>query len=204
MIKTATRAFVFLAAAATAVTSAEPALAHHLTGGRMPSTWGEGLLSGLGHPVIGLDHLAAIVAVGLLAAALRSGPILPLGFVVASTIGAALHVMAVDVPFAEAAVALTVLALGLLLLRGHSPSWPVVAVSFVLAGLFHGYAYGESIAGAEPNPLAAYFIGFTVIQCAIAGGAMLVARRLSGRMLIPGGAIAAVGLVFLAIAATGA
>ena len=39
-----------------------PAEAHHVMGGRMPSTFMEGLLSGLGHPVVGLDHLAFIVA----------------------------------------------------------------------------------------------------------------------------------------------
>ncbi len=39
--------------------------AHHVMGGRMPATFAEGLLSGLGHPVIGIDHLAFIVAVGL-------------------------------------------------------------------------------------------------------------------------------------------
>ena len=44
--------------------AAEPALAHHVMGGRMPATFGQGFLSGLGHPVIGLDHLAAVVAVG--------------------------------------------------------------------------------------------------------------------------------------------
>jgi urease accessory protein len=40
---------------------AEPAFAHHLMGGRTPSTFADGLLSGLGHPIIGLDHFAAVV-----------------------------------------------------------------------------------------------------------------------------------------------
>src|SRR5262249_57584778 len=42
-----------------------PAFAHHMMGGRTPSTFMEGLLSGLGHPVIGLDHLAFLLAVGV-------------------------------------------------------------------------------------------------------------------------------------------
>ena len=48
--------------------SIEPALAHHPMGGRMPATFTDGLLSGLGHPIIGLDHLAAVLAIGCLAA----------------------------------------------------------------------------------------------------------------------------------------
>lgn len=50
---------------------AEPAFAHHLMGVRTPASFAEGILSGLGHPVIGLDHFAAVVAVGCLAAAHR-------------------------------------------------------------------------------------------------------------------------------------
>ncbi|MGZ5836895.1 MAG: HupE/UreJ family protein, partial [Xanthobacteraceae bacterium] len=45
---------------------AQPALAHHVMGGAMSANWWQGLLSGLGHPVIGLDHFAAIVAAGFI------------------------------------------------------------------------------------------------------------------------------------------
>ena len=60
-----------------------PAFAHHVMGGLMPATFGEGILSGLGHPVIGLDHLAAVIAVGCLAAAHRSASVLAVVFVLA-------------------------------------------------------------------------------------------------------------------------
>src|SRR5262249_58096024 len=53
-------------------TSSIPAFAHHMMGGRTPATLGEGILSGLGHPIIGLDHFAAVVAVGCPAAAHRA------------------------------------------------------------------------------------------------------------------------------------
>src|SRR6185312_12980798 len=95
--------------------AAEPALAHHVMGGRMPATFGEGFLSGLGHPVIGLGHLAAVVAVGCLAAAHRSAAALAVAFVLAMTGGVALHLHGTTVPGAEILVALTVLALGLLI-----------------------------------------------------------------------------------------
>src|SRR5262249_62342369 len=62
--------------AALALAMAEPAAAHHVMGGVMPTTAMQGLMSGLGHPVIGLDHFAAVVAVGCLSAAPRpAGPL---------------------------------------------------------------------------------------------------------------------------------
>src|SRR3954452_2728996 len=84
----------------------DPALAHHVMGGRMAVTFGEGLLSGLGHPIIGLDHFAAIIAVACLAAAHRAGPSLVVGFIVAMIAGVAVHVRGTTVPAAEMMVAL--------------------------------------------------------------------------------------------------
>ena len=56
MNRTQTR-LILVFAALTGLT--EPAFAHHLMGGRTPATFGEGILSGLDHPIIGLDHFAA-------------------------------------------------------------------------------------------------------------------------------------------------
>jgi urease accessory protein len=78
-----------------------PALAHHLMGGKTPATFTEGILSGLGHPVIGLDHFAAVVAVGCLAAAHRAAPLLAVSFVLAMMIGVGVHLQGVTVPAAE-------------------------------------------------------------------------------------------------------
>src|SRR5512133_3518590 len=100
--------------------AAQPALAHHVMGGRMPATFAEGILSGLGHPVIGLDHFAAVVAVGCLAAAHRAGPVLALGFVMSMVGGVVLHLQGTTVPAAEIMVALSVIILGAIMLRGQN------------------------------------------------------------------------------------
>jgi urease accessory protein len=145
-------------------------------GGKLPSTFVEGTLAGLGHPLIGLDHLAAVIAVGCLAAAHSLGPVLVIGYVLAQVAGAALHVKGMTVPAPEFLVALSVISLGaLLILRRALPPFLALGL-FALAGLFHGYALGESIVGAEPAPLSAYFVGFAVIQIAIAVAAMAIAR----------------------------
>jgi len=181
--------------------AAEPALAHHVMGGRMPATFGEGFLSGLGHPVIGLDHFAAVVAVGCLAAAHRAGFTLALGFVAAMMLGVAAHLGGTTVPGAELLVALTVIGLGVAVVR--DPPLPALAAValFVAAGLVHGYALGESIYGAERSPLAAYLLGLAVIQSAIALAAMNITRVLLRRGPTPvrliGAGVAGIGLAFL-------
>ena len=176
--------------------AAEPALAHHVMGGRMPATFGEGFLSGLGHPVIGLDHFAAVVAVGCLAAAHRAGAVLALGFVAAMMLGVAAHLGGTTVPGAELLVALTVIGLGVAVVR--TPPLPAAAAValFIAAGLVHGYALGESIYGAERAPLAAYLVGLAIIQSAIALAAMSLAQRVSLAVRLAGAAIAGVGLTF--------
>lgn len=164
-----------------------PAVAHHATGGRTPTSFWEGLLSGLAHPVIGLDHLAFVVAIGLLSARQVRGAWLPLFFVVAAMLGTGLHVMAVNLPLTEMAIAVSVIALGGLLALGQQLSFPLLAGLAALAGLFHGYAYGEAIVGAEMAPLVAYLAGFTVIQYAIAFLAFWLGRQ--GLQQSPGRAV---------------
>lgn len=158
------------------------ALAHHLIGGRVPATVGEGLLSGLGHPVIGIDHLLAVLSLGMLSSRLSRGWLVLGAFLVASLAGTALHLMKIDLPAAEVVIAASVLCLGGLLLvakRGALGAWTVLATA---AGVFHGYAYGESILKAEPTPLAAYLVGFTVVQLLIAVGGRALASAMSQRL----------------------
>ena len=185
------------------VLSAGNASAHHIMGGRTPATFGEGMLSGLGHPIIGLDHFAAVVAVGCIAAMHSAGAALVIAFIVSMMAGVALHLNGATVPAAEILVALSVIALGVLMLGRRQMSAISALLLFALVGLVHGYALGESIYGAEQTPLYAYLLGLAVIQSAIALVAMAVARRVAGpsRDLSPlrlvGAGIAGIGLAVL-------
>ena len=185
------------------VLSAGNASAHHIMGGRTPATFGEGMLSGLGHPIIGLDHFAAVVAVGCIAAMHSAGAALVIAFIVSMMAGVALHLNGATVPAAEILVALSVIALGVLMLGRRQMSAISALVLFALVGLVHGYALGESIYGAEQTPLYAYLLGLAVIQSAIALVAMAVARSVAGpsRDLSPlrlvGAVIAGIGLAVL-------
>ena len=184
------------------LSAAGSASAHHVMGGRTPSTFAEGLLSGLGHPVIGIDHLAFLIAVGIIVGIGGLNLALPVLFVAASALGVAAHVFGITVPAAELVVALTVLLAGLLIARGRTLSAWAWGGLFALAGLFHGYAYGESIFGAETSPLGAYLLGLVVVQSALAVGVALIVRRskvgvaeLAPRLL--GAAIAGAGIAVL-------
>src|SRR6476660_937774 len=104
------------------ILSAGNASAHHIMGGRTPAPFGEGMLSGLGHPIIGLDHFAAVVAVGCIAAMHSAGAALVIAFIVSMTAGVALHVNGATVPAAALLVALSVISFGAMLLRRRKMS----------------------------------------------------------------------------------
>ncbi len=183
--------------------AADPAFAHHVMGGRTPATFAEGLLSGLAHPVIGIDHLAFLTAVGLAVGLARLNILMPAIFVGASAAGVALHVRGVTIPAVELVVAVSVILVGAIIARGMALTPVVWACVFAAAGLFHGYAYGESIFGAEASPLWAYLLGLVVIQTVLACGiALLVEKYRTGTVAVTprliGAGVAGIGLAVLA------
>lgn len=208
-----TRSLSISAAAAVAVSALSalapsPALAHHVMDGAMPTTFLQGLLSGLGHPIIGPDHLAFVLAVGILSALFARGYVAPLVFVVATLLGCVVHLFSLDLPVAEPAIAFSVVAAGALVFLWRPFDLRVFALLAAVAGVFHGYAYGESIVGAEPSPLAAYLVGFAIVQSAISLAAYFATRAWFSKnarvarygVRVAGCLVAAVGLFFLSSA----
>ena len=184
--------------------AALPALAHHPSGGDMPTNAIQGFLSGVGHPVIGLDHLAFVITAGLLAAVMGRGLMIPIGFVLASMVGTGIHLMAIDLPAAELVISGSVLLFGALLAMKQPPSTAIVTGLAALAGLFHGYAYGEAVVGARMDTIVAYLGGFAMIQMAIAIAAYAIAKQLTGKtegnalkLRFAGFTLAGVGAAFL-------
>ncbi|MCB1549491.1 MAG: HupE/UreJ family protein [Hyphomicrobiaceae bacterium] len=179
-MRVTSRASALIGGALGTMLLAGPAWAHHAMGGEVPGTFAEGLLSGLAHPVIGLDHLAFILAVGLIAASLGAGLRLPALFVIASMLGVGVHVAGFGLPLAELLVAVSVVAAGAWLLSRRTSVMSWIALPALLAGLVHGYAYGESIVGSEQAPLVAYLLGLALVQLVIAAATMWAARNLAG------------------------
>lgn len=157
---------------------ATPAFAHHPLGGDAPQTVIHGLVSGLAHPVIGLDHLAFVVLIGLAAALAGRSLVGPLAFIGATLAGTGLVLAGLTLPFAELVITASVVVLGALLLMGRNVAGPLAIAGFVVAGIFHGWAYGEAVIGSTPMPVFAYLLGFGLIQFAIATGVALALGRI--------------------------
>ena len=194
------------AVAALAVSISTPAFAHHGMGGQTPTTILQGLLSGLAHPVIGPDHLLFLIVSGVFvwmldgAARYRAVAFLVAG----QLLGTSIHLSAIGLPIVEAMIAVSVVVGGGLLLARRRPSAGQLAMLLVGAGTFHGYAFAESIVGAEATPIAAYLAGLALIQALVLvgisaaleaverrSGAPLVARgqRLAGGIAVAGGTL---------------
>lgn len=173
-----------LALAAIGALAASPALAHHAMGGAPMETFSHGLLSGVGHPLLGFDHLFFVAAVGVAAAFTGRALTAPLAFVGAMIAGVALVVAGVALPMVEPAIALSLLVLGGLIARGRALPLGRAMVLFAVAGLFHGWAFGESLAGNEGGASAAvaagYLIGLAATQWAIAVAAGWAVTRAWG------------------------
>lgn len=168
-------------AAGAALLAASPALAHHPLDGAPMATVAQGLLSGVGHPVLGFDHLLFVAAAGAAAAlaGLRlAGPAAYLG---AMLLGCALMAGGVGLPAREAVIALSLLAVGGVLASGRPAGRAGTLALLAGFGLFHGSAFGEAIAGAEAGAgvLGGYLVGLGVTQYAIALAAGALTLRLS-------------------------
>jgi urease accessory protein len=162
-----------------------------------------GLAAGFAHPFSGLDHLLAMVAVGLWASQLggRALWLLPLTFPLVMAVGAALGIGEASLGWIELGIAASVLVLGVMIALKAQPT---LAVSVPLIGLFallHGYAHGVELpAGAPALTYGAGFIAATAVLHGIGltlGFAMIRTPVHIARAA--GGAIACAGLVLLVL-----
>jgi urease accessory protein len=120
-----------------------------------------GFLSGLEHPFLGLDHLLAMVAVGIIAARTAGrGGVVPLSFVSAMVAGAMFGMVGIGLPYFETGIALSLVASGAMV--GLAKPLPFTAATALAAlfGLFHGNAHGFEIP--ENASGIAYAAGFVI------------------------------------------
>lgn len=161
-----------------------------------------GFLGGLAHPLQGLDHVAAMVAVGLWGAFL--GPpavyLLPIVFPLVMAAGGVLGILGLPVPGVEAGIAVSAVILGsMVALAARAPLGLAVGLVGAFA-VFHGYAHGAELApGADALAYSAGFVGATGSLHLLGIGFGLVARWPVGRYAVraAGVAIALAGVAFL-------
>ena len=193
----------FFTATFVLISLAYPVLAHHPlgAGNRFEMSAWQALFSGIGHPLLGPDHLLFIIGIALVGLKRTKRWILPL-LAVAFAGSALVQLQPLPdllVPWVEAAVSLSLAIEGLIVLNLLSAKWllPMFAL--------HGYLLGSTIVGAEPTPLIGYFSGLFLAQGSIlllvTEASQRILRRLdvSGRKIIAGIWIG-IGLAFSWIA----
>ncbi|MET0231311.1 MAG: HupE/UreJ family protein [Rhodanobacteraceae bacterium] len=160
-----------------------------------------GIVPGFAHPFGGLDHLLAMMSVGLWGAFLGRPLIhaLPLVFPVVMVLGAALAMFGVRVPPVEVGVALSVLVLGGAIAAGWEARVPVAVLVVATFAVFHGYAHGRELpSAADPIGYSVGFVLATGLLHVIGIGIGVLADRPRGRLVVRalGVAIACIGVVF--------
>ena len=161
-----------------------------------------GFVAGLVHPISGLDHVVAMIAVGLWGAVL--GPpaiwVLPVAFPMMMAFGGFMGLLGIPVPSIEIGIAVSAIVLGaMVLIQARPPLW-VAAILVAIFAIFHGYAHGRELpAGA--NALL-YSLGFVVATGLLHLVGILLGeahRWALGRQIVraAGGGIAVAGLFFL-------
>ena len=121
-----------------------------------------GLIAGLRHPILGFDHVIAMVAVGIWGAQLGRPAIyvLPITFPLVMAGGGVLGVMAVPIPGIETGIAASALVLGAMIALAARPPLVVTALIVAVFAIFHGYAHGAELPAAA-NAVS-YAFGFVV------------------------------------------
>jgi len=172
------------------------ALAHEETG------QAAGFLAGLAHPVSGMDHVLAMVAVGLWGAVLGAPAIwvLPVAFPLVMAAGGFMGLAGMPVPGVEIGIALSAIVLGaMVLLEARPPLWLAAAIVAFFA-IFHGHAHGRELPPGTSALL--YSLGFVVATGLLHAAGILLGvayRWNTGRHALraAGGGVALAGLFFL-------
>jgi urease accessory protein len=162
----------------------------------------DGFLSGLRHPVSGLDHVLAMVAVGVWGAQLGRPAIwlLPVVFPLLMALGGFAGLMDWSLPAIEVGIALSAVVLGALILGQVRLPLAIAVLIVAFFAVFHGHAHGTAM-GSDVNAML-YSIGFVIVTGLLhaAGIALgLIHRWDTGRVILraAGSVVLAGGLFFL-------
>lgn len=159
-----------------------------------------GFLTGLGHPVSGLDHVLAMIAVGLWGAQLGAPALwlLPVTFPMVMALGGMVGLLGVPLPGVEMGIAASAILLGLAVMSELRPPLAAAVTLVGIFGVFHGHAHGTELPPGQSALL--YSMGFVVATgClhAVGIGVGLTHRWPWGqRLLRAAGAVVAVAGVF--------
>ncbi|UCD82156.1 MAG: HupE/UreJ family protein [Desulfobacterales bacterium] len=176
--------------------TAVPAFAHVQQG------QAQGFLTGVHHPVSGLDHVLAMIAVGLWGAQLGLPAVwlLPVAFPMMMAFGGFLGLLGLPLPGVEIGIALSAMLLGFMVAQEVKPSLVAAVLIVAFFAVFHGHAHGTELPAGQSGLL--YSIGFVAATGLLHGVGIaigLVHRWQAGRLALRGAGslVCAAGLYFL-------
>lgn len=161
-----------------------------------------GFLAGLLHPVTGIDHVLAMISVGLWGAVL--GPpaiwVLPVAFPLVMALGGLMGLLGIPLPGVEIGIALSAIVLGTMVLAEARPPIWLAALIVAVFAVFHGHAHGRELP--EGTSALLYSLGFVIATGLLhAVGILLGAayRWPAGRrgLRVAGAGVALAGIFFL-------
>ena len=190
------RAGLARAAAPLLLLFAMPAFAHVQQG------QAQGLVTGLMHPVSGIDHVLAMIAVGLWGAQLGNPALwlLPVTFPMVMSMGALMGLLGIPLPGIEIGIALSAILLGVMVFGELRPKLVIAAALVGFFAIFHGHAHGTELPAGQSGLL--YSMGFVIATGCLHGIGIalgLVHRWPAGRLALRGAGafIAFMGVMFL-------
>ena len=161
-----------------------------------------GFLSGLTHPLFGLDHVVAMVAVGLWGAQLQKPAIwlLPVTFPIVMALGGMLGARGVPLPAVEVGIAISAIVLGIMVAASNKPPRWVAALIVGAFAVFHGHAHGTELP--ESATPISYGAGFVISTGLLHLAGIVIGLLIhwpAGEKLVRvcGGCIACLGVYFL-------
>ena len=165
-----------------------------------------GTVAGFTHPIGGLDHVLAMIAVGMLAAQ-QGGKALwsiPLAFVVMMLVGGAVGVAGVAIPFVEQGILGSIIILGFVVALGRAMSMPLAMAMVGLFAVFHGHAHGTEMPVDASGALYGFGFAIATAMLHVSGIGAAVSAQKFARQVAPvlvrigGGIIATLGMAMLA------
>ena len=187
---------IYLSAWALLLLWASPALAHVEQGQAV------GFITGLEHPWSGLDHVLAMIAVGIWGAQLGNPAlwILPVTFPMVMSLGAMMGLLGIPLPGIEIGIAVSAILLGVMVLGEIRPKLYIAAAMVGFFAIFHGHAHGTELPAGQSGLL--YSMGFVIATGVLHGIGILIGtihRWPAGKMALRGAGafIALMGVIFL-------
>jgi urease accessory protein len=169
----------------------------HIEGGQAT-----GFITGLQHPWSGLDHVLAMIAVGLWGAQLGKPAIylLPVTFPMVMSLGAIMGLLGIPLPGMEVGIALSSIILGAMVFGEVRPKLIIAAVLVGFFAVFHGHAHGTELPAGQSGLL--YSMGFVIATGCLHGlgiSISLIHRWPAGKLALryAGAFIAIMGVTFL-------